>query len=489
MSDVEDGDVDARSVGELLLDAEHLSRQLLLEVTGERAESLIWTWGEVVEAAGQLWDAIPSPAPGATADPMQRLQHVSRSAQRQIRGDRRTAPPADTQLDQIASTFIWATDLVASHAVPPVSEAARADVEAARLRIMHTLYVATHGVIVAVREHLEDLRQQAHEDNVAHRGEPLGAVLAQQRISRLGVVERLAGACVDGHYVKALAGEATPAPALGHQRLADALTGWDIQLHRTLAVHQDAQTLSIVSRTQADVATATAVLLGAAASTGHLAAEDYQRLSLALAGSQRAWMQAGIRWADLIELGKQPLDPKLFSAANELRAAAREITHDRTSWAEPNLIAQRVDLYALLPGLGQSLAAAPAAAAACREAAVQPVLQGPARPMAARIRAQLNRDEDNAGPTAVENPTAAISPAAIASNRVVAAPQPLRNALLEVGDRTLATSTQAASAAEAAGLMSRPSPMSVTAKIGQDAERRTLVFPGHVPWHPPGPSR
>ena len=46
---------DERSVGELLLDAEFISRQILMDVTGEDAPAMLRTWGEVVQSAAELW--------------------------------------------------------------------------------------------------------------------------------------------------------------------------------------------------------------------------------------------------------------------------------------------------------------------------------------------------------------------------------------------------------------------------------------------------
>ena len=74
--------------------------------------------------------------------------------------------PGDGDPDQrllgIAEAFGAARDLVATHATLRAGvqslEQAR-DVQAARTRIMHALYVSAHSVSVAVREHIRDLQQ------------------------------------------------------------------------------------------------------------------------------------------------------------------------------------------------------------------------------------------------------------------------------------------------------------------------------------------
>ena len=52
---------DERSVGELLLDADFTTRQLLMDVTGNDAPAMLRTWGEVVQSASELWATLPQP--------------------------------------------------------------------------------------------------------------------------------------------------------------------------------------------------------------------------------------------------------------------------------------------------------------------------------------------------------------------------------------------------------------------------------------------
>ena len=55
------GPRDERSVGELLLDSEFTARDILFDGPDLQAEPMLRTWGEVVQAAGELWDALPVP--------------------------------------------------------------------------------------------------------------------------------------------------------------------------------------------------------------------------------------------------------------------------------------------------------------------------------------------------------------------------------------------------------------------------------------------
>ena len=58
---------DGRSVGELLLDADHTARDLLIDAPDLDAAVVLRTWGEVVQTAADLWAALPAPPAAAGA--------------------------------------------------------------------------------------------------------------------------------------------------------------------------------------------------------------------------------------------------------------------------------------------------------------------------------------------------------------------------------------------------------------------------------------
>ena len=61
---------DGRSVGELLLDADHTARELLIDAPDLDAAQVLRTWGEVVQTAADLWTVLPAPpAPAAAQTP------------------------------------------------------------------------------------------------------------------------------------------------------------------------------------------------------------------------------------------------------------------------------------------------------------------------------------------------------------------------------------------------------------------------------------
>ena len=59
---------DGRSVGEILLEADHSARELLMDAPDLDAAVVLRTWGEVVQTAAELWAVLPGPP--AEAHPM-----------------------------------------------------------------------------------------------------------------------------------------------------------------------------------------------------------------------------------------------------------------------------------------------------------------------------------------------------------------------------------------------------------------------------------
>ena len=71
-------------------------------------------------------------------------------------------------------------------------------------------------------------------------------------------------------------------------------------------------------------------------------------------------------------------DLDLVHAAGELRAAVREVAHDKTNWAPPEVMAGRIDLGEAARHLQQGLSTAADLAAVIRDvAAKDPNLTGP----------------------------------------------------------------------------------------------------------------
>ena len=162
--------VDGRSVGELLLDVELLIRQVLMDLPDQDAPALARTWGEVVQCAADLWSTLPEPARGTTrpldAVTMSRLDTMTQALHRtQVRQGWPGGGPSDERLLHVAETLTRAADLVQSHGahIRATDPDVRADLDAARMRIMHSLYIGAHGVGAAVRQHAHQADQSTRD--------------------------------------------------------------------------------------------------------------------------------------------------------------------------------------------------------------------------------------------------------------------------------------------------------------------------------------
>ncbi|WP_404352229.1 hypothetical protein LG324_04660 [Phycicoccus jejuensis] len=381
-------DIDRRSVGELLLEADSTARTILVDVAEMDAATMLRTWGEVVQAASELWQALPASGPvGDEAlarpdasdltilrlDSMSRAQH--RSGARGWPGD----GPADDRHLRIAESFARAEGLVeryASRKHPPVTARALADRDAARVRIMHTLYVGAHGVAVALAAHVRAL-EKVH---AARRAIPAGESLRQARTAykRIAAFERVAGAYVAQTYPGALAGEHRAPPIAN--RLADALARWDVAAHRSLVNTPRTSELMLTARTQAVILSGSDALLHAASQTGHIdTAQHRRRLETAIATTQDRWETLAATLATLAPPLERRADRALTAASLEVRAALREILVDGNRAATADVVGQRTDLSRLPDLVGQALAANLELAHVTRDAMTDERLTGGAR--------------------------------------------------------------------------------------------------------------
>jgi hypothetical protein len=263
-------------------------------------------------------------------------------------------------------------------------------------------------------------------------------------ISRLAAFEQLAGAYVGNQFARAAQGEHVHGPR-STERLQQALIGWDIQAHRTLAATPTAANLLLASRTQAGIATAASAILHAGASTGHVDAHAYEhRLEPTLDATQQAWTHVATRWAEMTSPASRT-DLDLVHAAGELRAAVREVAHDKTTWARPEVMAGRVDLGEAAQHLQQALSTAVDVACVIRDVAAQDTnLTGPARAMSHRANAETDRavDRGHRGEDVVW-----VTPGDVYANRPVAIPEPVRAGLVDATDALVQRASNAMSAA------------------------------------------
>ena len=426
--------VDIRTVGELLHDVDHTARHLLMDVAGDDAGRLLHGWPALVTAAASLWNSLPGQLPGAgphTRDePITRLASVADAIDRSLRTSR--WPPAtrpDQRMTQMTRTLGHARDLVRRYGadIPLQRTESDRDLEAARARIMHALYLSAHAVGVSLHQHGHSRYQAARGTSrplaLNPRHSPYAVPPTTKWIRRMAVSEAAAGRYLDGRFTQALRGEATR-PVEDDTRISRALAGWDIQAHRTLASDAWPTNMVLITRTQGLIAGATMVLLDAAQLAGHL--EPTDRLSPAIAEAGRAWSNLASRWGDLTAPDAR-LDPDLIRTAAEVRAAYRELTHATTTMATLDVIATRPGLERATTATLHALESASELAYVVAEKAHTPGLTGPARALSIRAH---NDVESCLAKQHPNGDVVWISAAEILARKIVLAPSPVVESLL-----------------------------------------------------------
>lgn len=441
---------DVRSVGEMLFDVDYLARQLLMDVGGDDAGTLLRSWPTMVAAAEDLWASLPGRRPGVDERdrPITSLSAQASTIESSLSGRKAWPGPGPTnpRVDQMTQTLLNAAALVRRYGaeVPHEQTEAHRDLEAARTRVMHGLYLTAHAVNVALhdngRDRVNDARGLGRRVQLAQHHSPYAIAPTGVWVDRMSACENTARGYLTDRFAQALAGEAIR-PVDDPGRLAQALANWDIQSHRALVRDLVPSNILLITRTQGLIAGASMVLVDAAATAGILEPSD--RLVPAIAEAGRSWSNLAGRWGDLAAPGAR-LEEPLARAAAEVRAAYRQITHDKTTLASPEAIAGR-------PGLPQAVLATLRAIEAGSELAVVVAekadasnLIGPARALSRRAH---NDVEAGLASPPAEGDVVWISPADILAKRLVPLPPPVAETLRAASDATIDATSSASAVA------------------------------------------
>ncbi|GAA2153524.1 hypothetical protein GCM10009826_12890 [Humibacillus xanthopallidus] len=463
---------DGRSVGELLLDCDLTVRDVLMDTPHMDGRVMVRTWGEVVQAAADLWRALPEPdtstsgsagpEPGAVL--MEQLQTMNADLLKAAR--RRQWPGeglADERLLQVCANLTTATELLLRRRtdIRPMGPRVRADLDAAKARLMHVLYVGAHGVQVALNRDLRDLAVVPASRRAALPAETVKRTVEAR--DRMAAFEQFAGSYVSYTFPAALRGEHKPAPEPDRLRLA--MATWDIQAHRALAGTTTAATIMLIAQTQAHTAFATQTLLRAAAETSAIEPRQYRtRLAPALESAQTAWIALARTWSQLAPSREQRLDPDLVMAARDIRAATLEVIHDRSGTSSAETLAATVDLKQTSQTLQMGLATATDLAYALREATADPQLLGSARGVNSLAMALEAR-----GPYGNVATQAWVRPTDHAQDRPVALPDMVRESAWRAADHATRVTTTAAGCA---AILSAPDGKQVAKTVAEEAGSR-----------------
>ena len=342
----------------------------------------------------------------------------------------------DPRLSSIADDLDRATDLVIrrARADQPLRPAAARDVDAARTRLLHTVYLSAHGVTLGLRDYTAEMTHRLD----TRRQIPPGDSLTQARraLERIGTAERLAGAYLAGRWPAAVTGEHRDPPAAG--RLPVALAIWDLQAHRTLAATPTIGNLLYVAHVQRDIAVSAQLVNRSAADTLAIDASQFHgRLQPALDNLESAWSHLSGLLHQLASPPQRRVDPPLLNAGNEVRAAIREVTHEGSGPRSSERMAQAADVAEVSRALHVALGASIDLAHLARDIATAPGLVGAARGVQA-----IATDR-----TAASHPVAAwVDAADLHHNRAIALADPVRDALAQGVDHAIRAATTADSA-------------------------------------------
>jgi len=445
---------DVRSVGELLTDVDYRARQLLHEAEGADAAALVAAWPRVAASAERLWRALPgreTPAsraggqerPVAGDDQMALIASAGVAISAEVAANPRwpgprTAP--DSRLVDLASTIDRAAGLVERYGgdiLAHLDGPPRADVLAARARLMHGVYLSSHAVSRCLHDY------GAEQNRANPKAAPLATTRSPNIVAPLGPwhdrfarIEDIARSYVAPRWPAALAGEVTArdhAPA----RIRQAVSAWNTAATRTAAdISASPADLAFVARTQRLIAGHTSMIVGSlrADQIAPDLAPTVDRLAEHASQASGLWSQLGRRWSEIGTADPTaPRNPALDRAASEVRAAMRQLTHDDN---EP----RAADLIRHHPLYPQALAVALETAPTSREVASALRIQATRTDLAASPRVVHQRllhdfpdDREHSATIAAQKQRAA---AAIRAGGPMQIPTPMRDRLIRTAAAT-----------------------------------------------------
>jgi hypothetical protein len=444
---------DWRTVAELLTDSDALARETLLDSSPDQAPAMVRSWGELVGSAAALWVVLPSAPTGPSGlDPMERLRGVGEAIDRSVTARHWPGQgPAEERLTQIADNLSRARNLIggSGQAPQPTTLTVQVGSHDAHRQVVHLLYLAAHGTMVALSGYVADLQRRLEvgarrRQPLAERPTALEITEAQGMIARFDGFEQLAAAYLVRQRAAA-ANAVEMSAAAPAKRLETALGAWQVQVHRTLAGHPDPADLVRVARVQGLICSTTGIVTEAAARKGVIDPDIVERLAPALEGNQVAWSRTAKRWGELTSPASRT-DPALVAAASEVRAAIAATATKQTGWATPDQLAARMDLSRAVKTLHLAMVASVDIGYVVRDTAADHLgLTAPARTIGMRAQGEAEIAIEQ-GETRFEG-VRWTTPRQVATNQLIPLPEPARRGLINVASDVLATTNQAVAAA------------------------------------------
>lgn len=421
------------SAGELMDRANVLARDLLYEAPHRDGRAMLRAWGEVVEGASELWHQLPqrSDLPGSGRQVIDQLERSARTLHRSA-GNGIDVEPT---LQEIGQMFTEAAELIARSGVTEGREPNRwtdaqlRDSFAARVNIMHTLYVSSHAVSIG-------LGQTEGEEKVDRRLRVHRVTAEELRHQVLGI-EQITHSYINGHYPQALEGRHRE--PTDDTRIPGAIASWDVHAQRALTREPTTHAMTRVAGAAFSASVHVHALWRAAVQTGHVDPRTFgNEISPALDTMIEKWGEAHTYFQQLTH----PHDtspPALSKAAWELVDAMREVTATRRMPASVEDIRERVDGESLVRSLHRFHATMAGVAVVFHEAARNAPLRIDARAANGIAR---TASEDN-GIWIPPRQDATVAPRDVLYKRAIPFPESIRGSAAAAGGQA-ALATRAA---------------------------------------------
>jgi hypothetical protein len=175
----------------------------LLDATLEQAPAMVRSWNQLVGSAVELWAVLPA-APGSPSwsDSMEPLRAIGEAISRSVTAGHWPGPGTDRGTpdpDRRQPVPRPASGRTVARPSQTTTTDSPADLQHAPGQVLHTLYVAAHGTVVALGAYAADLQGQAEtakrrRQPVAERPTALEITAARGMIARFDGFEHLAAA-------------------------------------------------------------------------------------------------------------------------------------------------------------------------------------------------------------------------------------------------------------------------------------------------------
>jgi hypothetical protein len=419
------------SAGELMDRANVLARDLLYDAPYRDGRAMLRAWGEVVEGASELWHQLPqrSDLPGTGRQVIDQLERSARTLHRSAGG----GIDVDPTLQEIGQMFTESAELinrsdVYQHRHPNRwTDAQLRDSFAARVNIMHTLYVTSHAVSVG-------LAQTAAQEKVDPRLR-VHRVTAEELRHQVLSLEQVAHSYINGHYPQALEGRHREPP--DDTRIPGAIASWDVHAQRALTRQPTTHAMTRVAGASFSASVHVHALWRAAVETGRVDRRTFDNeISPALETMIEKWGEAHSYFQQLTH--RHDSSPLSLSRAGwELVDSMREVTATRRLPASVGDMRGRVDAGSLVRSLHRFHATMAGVAGVFQEAARSAPLLVDAR--AASHLSRTAPDDDGWGTPPAHAVT--VGPRDVIHKRAIPVPEGIRGPAAEAGSQAaLATS-------------------------------------------------